>query len=124
VRSVELQVPADGLACGNGTMNAHMLRALEATAHPTITFAVETYDLARADDAVRVTLNGTLTMGGVGRPISVVARATEDSSGAVRFVGSHELRMTEWGLTPPSLMHGTMNADERIKVRFDLLFKE
>jgi hypothetical protein len=38
--------------------------------------------------------------------------------------GSHEIRMKEYGLKPPTLMLGTLKVDERVKVSFDLLLKD
>jgi polyisoprenoid-binding protein YceI len=124
VTAVEIRVPTERLDCRNGTMNEHMAKALKAKANPTIVFKLASYDLAKQSDAVRVTLNGTLAMGGVEKPISVTVNATEGPEGALHVVGTHELRMKEWGLKPPSLMLGTMKVDELIKVGFDLVLKD
>jgi polyisoprenoid-binding protein YceI len=124
VSAVEVQVPANKLDCKNGTMNEHMLKALKATANPNIVFKLASYDLARQDGAVRVALAGQLTLGGVQKPVTIVANANEGPTGALRVSGTHEIRMKEWGLKPPSLMMGTMKVDERIKVGFDLLLKD
>lgn len=124
VTAVEVRVDAERLDCKNGTMNEHMLKALKAKANPTIVFKLASYDLAKQADAIRVTLNGTLALGGVEKPISVTVNATEGASGMLHIVGTHELKMTEWGLKPPSLMLGTMKVDERVKVGFDLLLKD
>jgi polyisoprenoid-binding protein YceI len=123
VTAVELRVPTSRLDCKNGTMNEHMLKALKAKENPTIVFKLESYELAKATDAVRVTLNGTLSLGGVDKPITLTANATQGPSGALRIVGTHELRMKDWGLKPPTLMLGTMKVDERIKIGFDLVLK-
>jgi polyisoprenoid-binding protein YceI len=124
VSAVEIRVNTERLDCKNGTMNEHMLKALKAKTNPTIVFKLASYDLAKQAEVVRVTLNGTLAMGGVEKPISLTANATEGTSGTLHVVGTHELRMTEWGLKPPTLMLGTMKVDERIKVGFDLLLKD
>lgn len=124
VTAVELRVPTNRLDCKNGTMNEHMLKAIKAKENPTIVFRLESYDLAKASDAVRVTLNGTLNMGGVDRPITLTANATQEPNGALRVAGTHELRMKEWGLKPPTLMLGTMKVDEKITVGFDLVLKD
>jgi hypothetical protein len=34
------------------------------------------------------------------------------------------VKMTEYGLKPPTLMLGTMKVDELVKVNFNLLLKE
>jgi hypothetical protein len=41
----------------------------------------------------------------------------------MRVKGSYDLRMTEYGLKPPSLMMGAMKVKELVKVNFDLLLK-
>ena len=123
VTAVELRVPTNRLDCKNGTMNEHMLKAIKAKENPAIVFKLASYDLAKASDAVRVTLNGTLTLGGVDKPITLTANATQGPSGALRVAGTHQLRMKEWGLKPPTLMLGTMKVDERITIGFDFVLK-
>ena len=124
VTAVEIRVNTERLDCKNGTMNEHMLKALKAKTNPTIVFRLASYELAKQADVVRVTLAGTLAMGGVEKPVSMTVNASEGASGMLHVVGTHELRMTEWGLKPPTLMLGTMKVDERVKVGFDLLLKD
>ena len=40
------------------------------------------------------------------------------------MTGTHEVRMTEFGLKPPKLMLGTMKVDEKIKVGFEIALKD
>jgi polyisoprenoid-binding protein YceI len=124
ITSVAVRVPAAKLDCKNGTMNEHMLKALKANDNPTIVFELASYDLARQDDAVRVALVGQLTLGGVEKPVTIVATAKEGPDGALRVSGTHQINMREFGLKPPTLMLGTMKVDEKVKVGFDLLLKD
>ena len=123
VETAELTVPAAKLDCRNATMNEHMLKALKAKDNPTITFRIDSYDVARAGDGVDGTAVGQLTLGGVTRPITVTAHAIPAADGALRLTGSYRLKMTEFGLKPPSLMMGTMKMNENVEVGFDLLLK-
>ena len=124
VQAVAVTVPAERLDCGNGTMNEHMRKALKAKAHPTIAFRVASYDLAKASEGVTVKMTGELALGGVTRPVTVTAAATEEASGSLRVVGKHAVKMTEFGLKPPSLMMGTMKVGELVTVGFDLVLKD
>jgi polyisoprenoid-binding protein YceI len=124
VSSVDVTVPVEKLDCRNGTMNEHMRKALKAKEHPTVTFRVASYELAKVADAVTVTLTGTLTLGGVEKPITVIAQAKPGDDGKLLVSGTHEVRMTEFGLKPPTLMLGTMKVDEKIKVGFDVVLKD
>jgi polyisoprenoid-binding protein YceI len=124
VGAIEISIPSARLDCKNGTMNSHMLKALKATEHPTITFRVSTYELSRADSGVKVQLSGILTLSGVEKPIMVNAEAKAGEAGALHVTGTHELRMTEYGIKPPSLMLGTMKVRENVTIGFDIVLKD
>jgi len=123
VSTVEVTVPAEKLDCRNGTMNEHMRKALKAKEFPTVVFRAASYDLARTSDSVAVTLNGSLTLGGVEKPITVQAVAKAGANGTLVVSGTREVRMTEFGLKPPSLMLGTMKVDEKLTVGFEVVLK-
>jgi polyisoprenoid-binding protein YceI len=123
VTSVEVTIPSEKLDCKNGTMNEHMRKAVKAKDFPTIVFKATSYDLARAGENMAVTLNGSLTLGGVEKPITVNAQAKPGPNGTLVVSGTREVRMTEFGLKPPTLMLGTMKVDEKITVGFDVVLK-
>ena len=123
VSTIEVTVPAEKLDCRNGTMNEHMRKALKAKEFPTVVFRAASYDLTRTNESVGVTLNGTLTLGGVEKPITVNAQAKPGTDGTLIVSGTREVRMTEFGLKPPTLMLGTMKVDEKITVGFEVVLK-
>ena len=122
VKSVDLTVASAKMDCSNGTMNDHMREALKVNEFPTIAFHVASYDVAKGTDGVSGTLTGTLTLGGVTRPVTVSANATE-VGGALHVLGSYELNMTEYSIKPPSLFFGRIKVRDNVTVRFDLLLK-
>jgi polyisoprenoid-binding protein YceI len=124
VQVAELRIPAASLDCRNGTMNEHMRKALKAKENPTIEFRIDSYDLAKSASGARGTGKGTLTLGGVQKIIDVAADITADADGSMRVTGKTELRMTEFGLKPPTLMMGTMRVNEKVTVNFDLRVTE
>jgi polyisoprenoid-binding protein YceI len=119
VTGVSITIPAAKLDCKNGTMNGHMMKALKASEAPIIAFQLASYDLAKGAAGTAVTLKGTLSIGGQTKPVTIAALAKADGS-ALRVTGMHEVRMTEFGLKPPTLMMGTMKVNELVKVSFDL----
>jgi polyisoprenoid-binding protein YceI len=122
VRTVRVTVPADHMECGNGTMNDHLKKALKVEQFPTIVFALTEYDVARTTTGVAGTLNGTLTLGGVQHPIVLQALGKREGD-VLRVTGSYDLKMTDYDLTPPSLMFGRIKVGETVTVKFDLLLK-
>lgn len=123
VRTAEVRVPAAKLDCKNGTMNGHMLKAIRATEHPMILFRLASYELAPKEGGSAVTMTGTLSLGGAEKSVTVKADAVKGPDGALRVTGSFPLRLTEYGLKPPSLMMGTMKVGDQVTVKYDLVLK-
>lgn len=123
VSAVEVTVPSMKLDCGNGTMTDHMRKAIKAKDAPSIAFKLSGYELAKSATGTTVDMKGTLTLGGTTKPVSIQALAKAEG-GLLHVTGTHALKMTEYGLKPPSLMMGTMKVNENVKVNFDLLLKD
>jgi hypothetical protein len=122
VRAVQLTVPVARLDCnGNRRMNEHMWKALNAEQHQQIAFAMTGYELT-AGTPTRGTLYGTLTLNGQAKPISFPVEFAA-AGGALRVQGSYALKMTDWGVAPPTLMLGALKVGEVVTVRFDLLLQ-
>lgn len=122
VKAVQVTVPAEKMDCGNGKMNDHMRNALKVAENPTITFTLKDYDVTKNADGISGTINGTLDLGGVKKPISLQATGANEG-GMLHVNGVYELKMTEYGLKPPTLMFGRIKVGETVKVGFDLLLK-
>jgi len=123
VRKVVVRVPALKLDCGNGTMNDHMRKAIKAEQFRTITFTLTGYDVVRAAEGARGTLNGTLALGGATKPVAIAATAKAAGANQLRVAGTYELAMSDFGLKAPTLMFGAMKVGDRVTVGFDLVLK-
>lgn len=113
-----LNVASTELDCGDKTMNEHMLDALQAKQHPGIVFKVKTVQVRGETEPVK--LEGELTLAGKTLPVQVLVNVTPGANGALRLEGRHLLRMTDWGVKPPSLMFGTMKVRDSVVIRFKL----
>ena len=122
VESVNVVVPSEKLDCGNGTMNEHMRKAIRTNEAPTIAFRVTSYDLTKEANGVAGNLTGTLSLGGETRTITVPATGVMDA-GALHVTGAYQLAMSDYKLTPPSLMFGRIKVRDQVTVKFDLVLK-
>jgi polyisoprenoid-binding protein YceI len=108
------------LDCANKTMNEHMRDALKMRQHPEIKLAFRAVELgARNGDKVEVSVKADLKLAGVTKAIVLKGQARETAKG-LTVQGMHELKMTDYGLTPPSLMLGTMKVKDEVKIGFSL----
>lgn len=124
VGAMDLTAPVDKLECGNGQMNGHMRKALKSEEHAQIAFRMTSYELARSDEVLVVTIDGALTLGGTEKPIQLVGQATPAAEGAMRIAGTYSFKMTDFGLKPPTLMFGRIKVHDLVKVGFDIVLKD
>jgi hypothetical protein len=114
VQKVVVTIPVQSIDCGNGKMNEHLRKALKAEANPEIRYELKRYT---AGDVTRT--SGELTIAGTTRPIDLDVGVSALPDGGARVQGEKEIRMTEWGVKPPSLMMGTMKVGDAVKIKFD-----
>jgi len=122
VKTARVTVPAERLDCGNGTMNEHMRKALKVSDNKTIEFRLTDYEVTHGSEGIAGTINGTLVLGGVTKPITMKAEGKSES-GMLHVTGAYDLNMTEYGLKPPTLMFGRIKVGQTVKVNYDLLLK-
>ncbi|MCC6348282.1 MAG: YceI family protein [Candidatus Eisenbacteria bacterium] len=121
LRGLELSVPLKTMRSGKEALDKNMLKALKATEYPDIRFVMSNSRVAAArGDTLPVTAEGTLSVAGQQRPVSVTGTLVPTEQG-VWLEGSHPMKMSEFGVKPPALMLGTLKVRDPIVVRFKLL---
>jgi polyisoprenoid-binding protein YceI len=123
ISTVHIEVPAQSLDCENGTMNGHMLKAIKADQHKSIVFHMTAYDVTTQGSEATVKLTGRLRLGGQEKPINMTAVAKQGPGGTLQVTGSQEIKLTDYGLKPPTLMMGTMKVGDAVQVKYDLILK-
>ena len=120
--ALSVTVPLQRFDCGNGTMNGKMRDALQAKANPAIRYTLTTANLAKPDAEgwFDVNTTGKLSIAGKTRTVSMKARGKAVKDGAYRFTGSTDLKMTDFGIDPPTAMLGTLKTGDAITVHFDV----
>lgn len=121
--SVQVDFPVSRLECKNGTMNEHMGKALKAKEFGGIRFAMTNYEVTKST-SVSGTLHGTLTLAGSTMPVVVPVQFAPAADGAVRVTGKVPVKMTDWGIKPPTLMLGSIKVGPVVTVNFDLLLQK
>lgn len=118
VSGANVTIPVEQLDCGNGKMNEHMQKALQADKNPEIQFVMNSYDVSGST----ATLKGSLKIAGTTKPIEIPATVSEQGKD-VHVKASKQINMKDWGVKPPSLMMGTMKVKEIVTVGFDVAVK-
>lgn len=120
-----VHVRVETFDCGNRRMNRDLYQALRAALHPQIRFELRQAEVLalseKTEDAYRLRLVGWLTVAGTTRLVETTAHGQRLGEGRYRVGGSQPLRMSDFGIEPPSGLLGLVRAHDRIRVRFDLV---
>ncbi|HVR43416.1 MAG TPA: YceI family protein [Thermoanaerobaculia bacterium] len=115
-----ITIPARSLQSDHAKMTALMLKALKATTHPNIEFELtEVVSQKGVPGGVELQTRGTLTIAGKSRPIELPVEVRRDASGKVAIRGAAPVRMSEFGIRPPTAMLGTIRTGNDVNVKFE-----
>jgi polyisoprenoid-binding protein YceI len=126
VSKFELTVAVDKLHSGDNGLDKNMRKALKGDQFKEIRFRMDSYDVTGPPTVgapLTIVLHGRLSLAGVERKIDVQAVGTSVGDG-VRLVGSKGLLMTDYGITPPKMMLGTIKTANLITVKFNATLRK
>ncbi|MCS6965191.1 MAG: YceI family protein [Candidatus Kapabacteria bacterium] len=123
IDSLLLRIPVRGLSSGKRDLDENMWTDLKAARYPEILFRLKNYRPQEdvASDSLPISVEGWLTVAGRERLISFPAMWSVTGN-RIRVRGSTELLMTDFGIKPRTFLV-VMKVDNRVVVRFDLLFE-
>ena len=123
VQGAAVRVPTKALECKNGTMNKKALDALKADKAPTISYALTSATPSGTDANGAFTLDtkGQLTIAGKTLPVTMTVTGEKGADGRLHFKGQVPVLMSDFGITPPTAMLGTMKTGDKVVVGFDII---
>jgi hypothetical protein len=122
VRGVAVRVPVKTLRSEKEGLDKNLRKTMKAEEFPDVRFELGQYTLTPGgapDDSVAIQSQGSLTICGQKRAVTLEARACRDGAG-VWLAGSYALKMSDYGIKPPTMMMGTMRVRDPITVHYRL----
>ena len=113
----EFQAIVDALRSDKSKMNKLAHKTLNKNEFPNITFNGASLN----DKTEEIFIEGELRISGVTKNI-VFSSNFKNENGVIHLEGSCPLKMTDFGLTPPSALLGAIKTKDDIQVNFDLYF--
>jgi polyisoprenoid-binding protein YceI len=121
LKRVEVKVPVKALKCGHGGMDDNLYKALKADDTSEISYILATFDTAPGEaEGFTLKTNGTLAIAGKENKLTMDVVATRLPDGTVKATGMVAIKMTDFGIKPPTAMFGTLRTGDEVKVNFAL----
>ncbi|MGI8509917.1 MAG: YceI family protein [Gemmatimonadaceae bacterium] len=120
--AVQVVIPVKSLACG-GELENNMFKTLNATKYPYIIYTLLNYDVVSGSASATgfaADTHGRLTISGKENAIAMRVDATRNAEGTVSARGEQAIKMSDFGVKPPTFMLGTLRVGNELKVRFTL----
>jgi hypothetical protein len=110
--------------CGMSRMNRDFFAALRGDSHPTIRFELDHAAVLEnplePGAPVPVLAVGTLYLAGASQRVAIRGIGRHLPDGQVQISGRHPLRMSDFGIKPPSGLLGLIRTNDRVVARFEL----
>ncbi len=119
VKALQIEMPVETLKSGKSGMDKNAYKALKTDQFKTVKF-----DLKSAAKNADGTWNfqGTFTIAGVSK--AVVLKVKEGASPTTAsFEGTHAFKLTDYKITPPTALMGTVKTGDDVTIRFAVKFK-
>jgi polyisoprenoid-binding protein YceI len=122
IKEVEVKIPVESIKSKEGKIMDHKTyEAFKSDQNPFIIYTFKSAQV-RIDprQAVTIDISGNLTMAGTSRQVSLTAKGKKLPNGNFQLSVSQKLKMTDFGMKPPTAVLGTITVGDEVTVNFDL----
>lgn len=117
--TVNVVIPVTSIKSEHSRMDRLMAEALKAKVNPNIEYALTSASLdSGTPESFKLKTNGKLTIAGVTRDIAMDVSGARAADGQYMLNGQAPIRMTDFGIKPPTAMMNTIRTGNDVKVTF------
>ncbi len=120
---VKTMIIVSSFSCSSGSaMDRVMREAMKADKHRFITFELDEITVkGKEKDATVLDAKGKLSVAGVTKPVSFPVNLTVQEGGKASFSGSTRIKMTDFGIQPPSpsISLGLIKTGDEVTLKFE-----
>lgn len=123
LKHVDVKVPVKSLKCNHGGMDGNLYKALKADESADVSYIMASFEAVAGDTKDTFTLKtvGTLKIAGVENPLTMDVVATRMADGTFKATGVVPVKMTDFGIKPPTAIFGRLKTGDDVKVNFELV---
>ena len=116
INDVKYTMGSKTLKSGKGAMDTNAYKAMQADKYPNITFSATSVNVGKG------TLSGKLTVGNVTKSVSFPVTVAKTGT-SYTITGTESIKMTDYGVKPPSFMMNTVKTGDDIKITVNVVAK-
>lgn len=118
ISALVVEMPAESIKSGKSGMDKNAYKALKTDQNKTVKFELK--------QAVKTTsgwnLKGNFTIAGVTKEVTIPVKETA-AGGKSTLTGEYNFKLTDYKITPPTALMGTVKTGDPVKISFTISFK-
>jgi len=118
ITSLHITMPAESIKSGKKGMDKKAYEAMKTKSHKNVIFDLKS--ASKLGDTW--TLTGTFNIAGTKKQVSIKAKETKKGD-LYGLTGSYSFKLSDYQITPPTAMMGTIKTGDDVKISFDVKFK-
>jgi hypothetical protein len=122
----EMKITTSELDCGKKAINKDLLKTLKADEYPNIILelcSLKFMEGAHDDEWQEVKAETFLTIAGTTRTMNMMVKAKQLGQGTFKIKSSEELKLTDFGIDPPTALLGLVKVKDEMTLHLDLEVK-
>lgn len=119
INSLTVEMPAESIKSGKSGMDKNAYKALKTSQFKTVKFDLKSAS-KNADGSWNFT--GTFSIAGVNKSVTLKIKETT-VGGQTIFDGTYAFKLTDYKISPPTALMGTVKTGDDVKISFTLRFK-
>jgi polyisoprenoid-binding protein YceI len=124
VQSMFVNIPVRAIKSNEKLMDTKTYETFKSDKNPMISFRLtEVSTMNISGNAVNAVVEGNMTMGGVTKKVSLKANGKNIKPGVYEFSGVIALKMSDFGMKPPTAMLGMMRVGDGITIKYNATFE-
>lgn len=124
VTALNVNVPVKSIINGEKLMDKKTHEAFNEPKNPTINFKMsEVKSVSVNGSDINLTVNGTLSMAGASKAVTLEAKGKEVKPGTYTFTGSLPVKMSNYKMKAPTAMLGVMKVGDQVTVNYNVTFE-
>ncbi|MEL7532524.1 MAG: YceI family protein [Bacteroidota bacterium] len=126
VTSAALTIPVKSIDGGKGeTMNDNIFEAFDESSNPQIIFQLQNGRILSGNaQSFELEISGILSMAGQQQEVTLSLNGSMGDNRSLLLKGKHKLKMTTFGMEPPTAMFGAIEAGDEVVIDFNLNLKK
>jgi polyisoprenoid-binding protein YceI len=126
INSLYVEIPVKAIKSTKGSiMDNKMYDALKADGNPNVAYSLERVTgINKRGGGYDINTTGYLKIAGVSRKVDMYVWGQVGGDQSITFNGSKKIKMTDFGISPPTALMGTMTTGDEVEVIFQVTLKQ